>query len=349
MPVNTEWLNALLARRQGGYGRGGRMEIEQDQVEVLTGLRGGVTIGSPVVLCVQNRDCRIDELPEIWAPRPGHVDLAGLLKFGRRRMRDYLERASARETAARVAAGGLAQSLLQLFDIVVTGYVVAIGGVESQARFRSPKSLVRRRDGSAVYCPDAQATQAIRRRIDRARQAGDTLGGIIQVIAWNTPPGLGSHAQWTDRLDGQLAQALMAIPAIKGVEIGDGFAAAGRLGSAVQDEITYRRGRGYQRRSNRAGGIEGGISNGQPIIVRVAMKPIPTLGKPLRTVDVRTKRPARAARERADVCAVPAASVVAEAAVSFVLASALLAKFGGDSVDEVRPRVTAYRKRLSKM
>ena len=350
MKADLKLVDGELARRQGGYGRGGRMKIEADRVQVLAGLRRGVTLGSPVVLMVANRDFRIDDLrrcPPLYQPRPGHGDLAGGLKFLTADMRGILERASARETAARTAAGAFVRPLLGAAGIDVLAHVVSIGGVECR-RQPAPASWRRARDRSPVYTLDARAGEAMMAAIDVARRAGDTLGGIIEIVATGVPVGLGSHVSADRRLDARLAAALVSIQAIKGVEIGLAFAAALLPGSKVHDEILFNASKrggpdlGFSRPANNAGGIEAGISNGQPIVVRAAMKPIATLGKPLASVDVRRKRPARAAQERSDICAVPAASVVGENVVAFELAAALLEKTGGDSLAEVKANLATF-------
>ena len=338
LELDGAYINAELARRQGGYGRGGRMKIEVDRAEILTGIRQGRTIGAPVTLMIQNRDVRIDTAPAVCQPRPGHVDLAGMLKFGIDDARGILERASARETAARVAAGAVAKLLLREFAIDVLGYVLAIGPVKIDRSPLPPAELRAARDASDVYCPDAAASQKMKNEIEAARWDGDTLGGLIRVEAFGVPPGLGGHAQWRDKLDGRLAQAVISIQAIKSVEIGIGQEAAILTGSEVHDEIVVGPGGEITRPTNNAGGIEGGISNGSTITLTAAMKPIPTLMKPLRTVDLRSGQPAAAATERSDVCAVPAASVVVEHAVAFELAAALVEKLGGDSMDEMKAR-----------
>ncbi|HUW35415.1 MAG TPA: chorismate synthase [Planctomycetota bacterium] len=338
LELDTEFINAELARRQGGYGRGRRMKIETDRAEVLTGVRQGRTIGAPLTLMIQNRDFRIDMAPAVHQPRPGHADLPGMLKFGSDDARPILERASARETAARVAAGAVAKLLLSEFGIDVLGYVLAIGSVKIEPPAVGAAELRAARDASDVYCPDLQASQRMKDEIESARRDGDTLGGLIRVEATGVPPGLGSHAQWRDKLDGRIAQAVMSVQAIKSVEIGMGREAACARGSEVHDEIVPDSAGRPARPTNRAGGIEGGISNGCPIIVTAAMKPIPTLMKPLWTVDVRTGEAAQAVTERSDVCAVPAASVVVENAVAFVLAAALVEKLGGDSLEEMKAR-----------
>jgi chorismate synthase len=349
VPVDAALVDADLVRRQGGYGRGSRQQIEQDRVEILAGVRRGRTLPGPVVLVVRNRDSRLETAPEIHRPRPGHADLAGALKYLDPDMRDILERASARETAGRVAAGGLAKALLAQFGIDVLAYVIRIGGAVA----RVPAAVAERRrhrDSSDVYAPDPDAGAAMKAAIDAAREAGDTLGGIIECVATGVPPGLGSHTQWTEKLDGRLARAVMSIQAIKGVEIGLGFAAAEQPGSQVHDPIAYDPGRrddpslGYVRATNNAGGIEGGMTNGQPIVLRAAMKPIATLKKPLPSIDLASKAAEAASYERSDVCAVPAASVIVEAVVATELAAALVATFGGDTLRQMKAAYDAWRR-----
>lgn len=337
----------MLRLRQGGYGRGGRQKIETDTAEVLTGAIRGRTIGSPVVLQIANRDVRIDEAPALYRPRPGHADLAGAVKWGTDDCRPVLERASARETAARTAAGAVAKGLLAEFGIRACGFVVHLGGVDAEV----PASLAlpeieARRQRSKVYCPDESAEAAMIQAIDDAKHAGDTVGGIFEVRVEGLPAGLGSSARRSDRLDARLAGAIMGIPAVKGVEIGFGFAAAAKRGSEVHDEIFWDEARGVRRGSNRAGGLEGGMTNGEPLIVRGAKKPISTLGKRLRSIDLRSKEAAEAGYERSDICALPAAAIIAEAVVCFELADAFLEKFGGDTMDETRERWEAGVRRL---
>ena len=349
VPVDAALVDADLARRQGGYGRGSRQQIEQDRVEILAGVRRGRTLPGPIVLVVRNRDSRLETAPEVGRPRPGHADLAGALKYLDLDMRNVLERASARETAGRVAAGGLAKALLAQFGIDVLAYVIRIGGAVA----RVPAGVAERRrhrDSSDVYAPDPDAGAAMRAAIEAAREAGDTLGGIIECVATGVPPGLGSHTQWTEKLDGRLARAVMSVQAIKGVEIGLGFAAAERPGSQVHDPIAYDPGRrdepslGYVRATNNAGGIEGGMTNGQPIVLRAAMKPIATLKKPLPSIDLASKEAEAASYERSDVCAVPAASVIVEAVVATELAAALVATFGGDTLRQMKAAYDAWRR-----
>jgi chorismate synthase len=331
------------------------MKIEHDSAEVLSGLRGGVTIGSPVTLFIRNLDWENwRDIMDPWEvnesardaaltrPRPGHADLAGGLKYGHTDLRNVLERASARETAARVAVGAVCKQFLGTFGIEIISHVVALAAISAEVSKMSAKRIRQIAEKSVVRCADKKAERAMTVAIDRAREAGDSLGGIVEVRATGVPVGLGSCSQWDRRLDARLAAAIMGIPAIKGVEVGLGFAAAGLPGSKVHDEIFYSRNKGFYRKTNRAGGIEGGISNGEDIIARAAMKPIPTLRRPLMSVDIVTKRRFAASVERSDVVAVPAASVVAGAAVAFVLADAMLEKFGGDSVAETRANYKRY-------
>jgi chorismate synthase len=343
-------INRELARRQGGYGRSGRQEIEEDAVEILAGVRKGVTTGSPLVLFVKNRDSRLDEAPEVYEPRPGHADLAGHQATGAP-IRDVLERASARETAARVAAGAVARRLLREFGIQVRGHVISIGGVASDMPTPDSPDGFSNADASPVNCLDGNAADLMMKAIDEAREAGESVGGVFEIIAYGVPAGLGSYTEAALRLDRRLAGAVMSIPAIKGVEIGDGFVAADLRGSEVHDEIVCdeqkgARSGGYVRRTNRAGGLEGGVTNGMPVVVRAAMKPIPTLMKALDSVDVRTRKAVPACKERSDVCAVPAASVVGEAEATLVLADALLARLGTGGIEELHARFEAMVERM---
>ncbi|HTJ80524.1 MAG TPA: chorismate synthase [Polyangiaceae bacterium] len=342
-----------LARRQRGYGRGGRMKIETDRAEIVSGVRGGETIGGPIALRIANKDFAswqgrmgADPFPSppepLTRPRPGHADLAGGLKYDRRDLRDVLERASARETAARTAAGAVARMLLEAVAIRVGAHVLSIGDVTA-APHGTDDEILSRAAASEMACADPAAEEAMRAAILAASHDGDTLGGTFEVIAVGVPPGLGSHVQWDRKLDGRLAQALMSIPAIKGVEIGLGFEAARRRGSTVHDPIELNAAsRRYVRPTNGAGGLEGGISNGMPIVCRAAMKPISTLRRALPSVDMATRAPVEAAFERSDVCAVPAASVVGEAMVLLTLADALLEKLGGDAMTEVKRNLAGY-------
>lgn len=354
----AEHIDVDLARRQRGYGRGGRMKIETDRVVLQGGVRDGHTLGSPVAMTIENKDFAnwVDRMapeplpapPEaLTRPRPGHADLAGGLKFDRKDLRDILERASARETASRTAAGAVARRLLEEVGISVFAHVTSIGDVTASARPDSDAELRERARGSELACADEAAELRMREAIKAASHAGDTLGGVFEVRALGVPAGLGSHTQWDRKLDGRLAQALMCIQAIKAVEVGDGFEAARLRGSSVHDPIAYDpTDRAFVRPTNHAGGIEGGITNGAPVVVRAAMKPIATLRKALGSVDVRTKEAYEAAFERSDICAVAAASVVGEAMVCLTLADAVLEKFGGDSVTELVRNVTSYRAQL---
>jgi chorismate synthase len=356
----AEDIDTDLARRQRGYGRGGRMKIETDRVEFIGGVRGGETLGSPIAMSIANRDYAnwLDRMspgplptaPEaLTRPRPGHADLAGGLKHDRHDLRDILERASARETASRTAVGAVCRKFLAAIGVDVFAHVVAVGpaAVEGGSGM-GPAELRAKSRASELACADDDAEARMKDAIREAAHAGDTLGGVFEVIATGAPPGLGSHVQWDRKLDGRLAQALMSIQAIKGVEIGVGFGAARVRGSAVHDAIEFDpEARRFTRPTNRAGGLEGGITNGEPVVCRVAMKPIATLKKALGSVDVKTKEPYQAAFERSDVCAVAAASVVGEAMVCIVLADAALEKFGGDSIRETLRNVSGYRQQLT--
>jgi len=347
LAFDVEFVNAYLVRRQLGYGRGARMKIEDDRAEVLSGVRKGRTIGSPIALRIANRDDSIDRLPDVTRPRPGHADLAGMQKYGTGDARDVLERASARETAARTAGGAVAAMLLREFGVHVVGFLRSLGPVVATHVPTDLVELVLRRDASPFLCPDAGVTAAMTTEVDAAREAGDTLGGILEVRARGMPPGVGGYDVAERRLDGRLAAALMRIQAMKGVEIGMGFEAARLRGSEVHDEIVAGAS-GIARARNNAGGIEGGMTNGEDVIVRVAMKPLSTLRRAMRSVDMATGENVEATVERSDVCAAPAASVVAEAVVAHVLADALLEKTGGDSVAEVRRNLDAYLKSCSR-
>lgn len=376
VPVTAEHVNVELARRQQGYGRGRRMQIERDEIELLSGVRGGQTLGSPVAMLVRNRDWK--NWQEIMDPalrpadderaaeqsvaspggvvpprkravtrvRPGHADLSGMLKYDRADARDILERASARETTARVAAGALCKRLLAELDVRVGSHVTHLGGIDARVPDPLPADINAAADPSPLRTLDPEAERAMIELIDRTKREGNTLGGICEVVCAGVPVGLGSHVSWDRKLDGRLAAALMSIPAVKGVEIGMGFAGARRPGSEVHDEIAPTAGPprtgNVTRRTNRAGGLEGGITTGEPIVLKVAMKPISTLMRPLGTVDVASGEPAEAVAERSDVTAVPAMGVIAEAMVAFVVADAFLEKFGGDSLIEIRRSYDAY-------
>jgi chorismate synthase len=355
--LERDALNRDLARRQLGHGRGGRMKIERDQVEVTAGVRHGRTLGGPIALQVVNRDYanweeRMNpwpvqaELAEVHLPRPGHADLVGTQKYGVSDVRDVLERASARETAARVAGGAVAKAFLGALDVTVHSHVIQITGVTAPRRDDLRPSDFDQVDDSPVRCLDPAAGKAMVAEIDRLRKANESLGGVFEVRAFGVVPGLGSYVSWQERLDGRLGQAILSIQAIKAISVGDGQEVAGLPGSQAHDEIFYDEQRGYWRETNRAGGLEGGMTTGAPLVIRAAMKPLPTLTKPLRSVDIATHQPAEALRERTDSCTVPAAGVVGEAMVAFVLADAYRVKFGGDHIDDVRAAVHAYRERI---
>ena len=359
LPLTEAEINEDLARRQRGYGRGGRMKIERDRVHLTSGVRWGLTLGSPITLTIPNLDWENWKAtmsvgpPEpgaaakqITRPRPGHADLAGAMKYGHRDIRNVLERSSARETTARVAVAGVAKKLLGEFGIQILSHVVEIGGIRVGELDLPWAEIQRRAEASEVRCADGGAERRITEAIDDAKAKGDTLGGIFEVVALGCPVGLGSYVQWDRRLDGRLAQAFCAIQAIKGVEVGLGFETARRPGSQVHDEILYDADAGFKRTTNNAGGLEGGVTNGQPVVVRAAMKPLSTLRTPLRSVDVATKEAVEAVVERSDVCAVPAAGIVGEAMMAIVLAHAFLEKFGGDSLEEIRRNYDAYQASL---
>lgn len=355
LEISPAMLDLQLARRQQGYGRGDRMKIERDKADILSGVRWGKTLGSPVTLVVKNHDWvnwleKMSPLAEhdgqaeaVTRPRPGHADLCGAMKYGHRDVRNILERSSARETAVRVAVGAVARRLLHALDIQIGGVVTEVGGVAAKSSSEPYPLQWETAAASEMSCCDPVAELEMKRLIDHTKAIGDTLGGVVEVQVLGLPPGLGSHVQWDRKLDGRLAMALMSIQAIKGVEIGLGFETARRPGSQVHDEIGYNlsaleRGAStaYIRPTNNAGGLEGGMTNGEPLVVRAAMKPIPTLYTPLQSVDIATHEPYEASVERSDTCAVPAALVVAEAVVAIELAQAMLEKFGGDSLDEIR-------------
>jgi chorismate synthase len=356
LPVAAERIDAELKRRMAGHGRGARMKIESDQIEWLAGVRAGETLGSPIAMLIWNRDWEhwqdvmapeadapgAERRRQVTRPRPGHADLAGVLKYDRRDARDILERASARETVARVACGAVCKLLLEQFDIEIGSHVVELGGVAAKPYPLLPTPLNQSSDASVVRCLDPAAEREMIARIDAAKAAGDTLGGVVEVVAIGAPVGLGSHVSWDTKLDGRLAQALMSIPAVKGVEIGVGFEAARRKGSEVHDEILP----GLSRATNRAGGTEGGMTTGEAIVLRVAMKPISTLMSPLRTVDLKTGGPAQAQSERSDVTAVPAMGVIAEAMLALILTEAMREKFGGDALIEMKRNFDGYQTQI---
>ena len=343
LKLDSDAINRDLARRQKGYGRGGRMKIETDTAEILSGMRRGETIGSPLTLMVRNKDFKINELPPVTKPRPGHADLAGVIKYDREDARDILERASARETTMRVAIGAVAKQLLAEVGIEIVGHLVSLGPLQANTDGLTLQQIRERSGASETRCADLEAEKKMIEAIDAAKAQGDTLGGVFEVVATGLPIGLGSHAQWDRKLDANIARALMSIQAIKGVETGIGFEAARRFGSQVHDEILPAQAGVFTRASNNAGGFEGGMTNGQPLVVRAAMKPLSTLMKPMRSVDIKTQEEVKATVERSDVCAAPAAAVIGEAVVAIELATALLDKFGGDSVSELKRNVEAYR------
>lgn len=344
VPLTEEQIAVDLRRRQGGYGRGGRMLIEQDYAHITAGVTGGRTTGAPIALGIENKDYvnwKDKSLPPITVPRPGHADLAGALKYQHQDMRLVLERSSARETTARVAAAAVAKALLSELGVNIGSHVVAIGGVEAAVPEVPWEELFRRAEESEVRCADPEATRRMVERIDEAKANRDTLGGVVEVVAWGLAPGVGSFVHWDRKLDGRIAGAVMSINAIKGVEIGDGFASAARPGTQAQDAIRWGAGRPI-RATNRAGGTEGGVTNGEPIVVRAAMKPISTTLTPQPSVDVRTGTETVMEYQRSDICAVPAAAVVVEAMVALVLADAYLEKFGGDNIAETRSNMERF-------
>jgi chorismate synthase len=357
LELDREAIDRDMGRRQLGHGRGGRMKIERDKVEVTAGVRHGRTLGGPIALQVVNRDYanweeRMNPWPveaetaEVHLPRPGHADLVGTQKYGLTDVRDILERASARETAARVAGGAVAKAFLAALGVYVYSHVIQITSVTAPRRDDLEPADFAGVDESPVRCLDPQAGQAMVAEINRLRKANESLGGVFEVRAFGLHPGLGSHVSWQERLDGVLGQAILSIQAVKAVSIGDGLEVAGLPGSEAHDEIFYDDARGFWRETNRAGGLEGGMTTGEPLVVRGAMKPLPTLTKPLRSVDIATHEPAEALRERTDSCTVPAAGVVGEAMVAFVLADAYRRKFGGDHLEDVRGALGAYEERI---
>ena len=357
LELDREALNRDLARRQLGHGRGGRMKIERDQAEVTGGVRHGRTLGGPIALQIHNRDYanweeRMNpwpvaaELAEVHLPRPGHADLVGTQKYGLSDVRDILERASARETAARVAGGAVAKAFLAALGVSVYSHVIQITGVTAPRRDDLTPEDFAGVDESPVRCLDPEASRNMVAEINTLRKANESLGGVFEVRAFGLVPGLGSHVSWEERLDGRLGQAILSIQAIKAVSIGDGFEVAGVPGSRAHDEIFWDEEHGYMRETNRSGGVEGGMSTGATLVVRASMKPLPTLTRPLRSVDIATHEPAEALRERTDSCTVPAAGVVGEAMVAFVVADAYRSKFGGDHIDDTRVALAAYKERI---
>jgi chorismate synthase len=357
LQLEREALDRDLARRQLGHGRGGRMKIESDRADVTAGVRHGRTLGGPVAIQVHNRDFTnweermnpwpVDaDTPEVHLPRPGHADLVGTQKYGLSDVRDILERASARETAARVAGGAVAKEFLRALGVEVYSHVLQITSISAPRRDNLTAKDFANVDDSPVRCLDPETSKAMVAEINSLRKQNESLGGVFEVRAFGVLPGLGSHISWEERLDGRLAMAILSIQAMKAVAIGDGYEVAGLPGSLAHDEIFYDEQRGYYRETNRAGGIEGGMTTGDPLVVRGSMKPLPTLTKPLRSVDIATHEPAQALRERTDSCTVPAAGVVGEAMVAFVLADAYRQKFGGDHIDDVKAAVAAYEERI---
>jgi chorismate synthase len=364
LAVDAGAINRELERRQWGYGRGGRMKIEQDRAEILSGVRHGLTLGSPVALQIENRDWKNwtdvmsaeppakgavpeEKMRRVRRPRPGHADLAGGLKYGARDLRDILERASARETAARVACGALARRLLVAFGVEIRSHVIQLGGIPEKPLELTWKQIAAIPEDSQLRCADLEAEGRMIELIDDTRRAGDTLGGIFEVVARHVIPGLGSHTSWSEKLDGRVAQALMSIPAVKAVALGAAIEASASFGSQVHDEIAYDdAAQKFMRRTNRAGGLEGGITNGEELRVRGFLKPISTLRRALRSVDIDTKKEESASFERSDITAVPAAGVIGEAMVALVLAQAMIEKFGGDSLSEMRRNFDGYSEQL---
>lgn len=357
--ISLDEINQELARRQGGYGRGGRMKIEKDRVQITSGIRHGKTLGSPITMIVENRDWKnwqtvmsVEEVAEkdtqlrkVTKPRPGHADLVGGMKYQHRDLRNILERSSARETTMRVAVGGLAKQILKALDIEIASHVVNLGGIEATVpEAISVKEIQQAAEASEVNMIDPSIEEAVKTKIDETKRAGNTIGGVVEVRLENVPAGLGSYVQWDRKLDGKIAQAIVSINAFKGVEFGVGFQAANLPGSEVMDEITWQEDQGYQRKTNHLGGFEGGMTNGEQIIVRGVMKPIPTLYKPLMSVDIDTKEPYKASVERSDSTAVPAAAIVAENVVATVIATEILEQFHSDNIADLVKNVEEMRK-----
>ncbi|KXG43633.1 chorismate synthase [Tepidibacillus infernus] len=363
--ISIEEINDILKKRQGGYGRGRRMEIENDQVQIKSGIRFGKTTGAPITLVIENKDyshwkkiMSVDQVDDesarrVSKPRPGHADLNGGLKYNHRDLRNILERSSARETAIRVAVGALVKQLLKPYGIILMSHVVNIGGIQSKTFIqlsvdRSLEQLQKQIEQSEVRCAEEIESNLMIKKIDEAKEIGDSIGGIVEVVALGLPIGLGSHVHWDLKLDGKIAQSILSIQAFKGVEIGMGFKVANLPGSMVHDEILWSEEKGFYRSTNRAGGIEGGMTTGEPLIVRGVMKPIPTLYKPLQSVDIDTKEAFAASIERSDACAVPAASIVAEHVIAWELANAFFEKFSGDSYEEITHQYQIYKEQIRK-
>jgi chorismate synthase len=361
VPIDVTTINHDLARRQQGYGRGGRMKIEKDEVKIHSGVRWGESLGSPITLVVENRDWKNwekrmspfaedrDDKIAVTRPRPGHADLAGVQKYNHKDVRNILERASARETTARVAVGGLAKCVLRPFNVRVMGYVAEIGGIVADHKQLTAEEIFARAEVSPVRMADPAAEEQIVNLIDQCKKQGDTLGGVVEVVATGLPPGLGSYVHWDRKLDGRLGHALLSLQAVKGVEVGLGFGTARLPGSQVHDEISFDPQKRFVRHSNNSGGTEGGMSTGEPLRVRVAFKPLSTLMRPLHSVDIISKEPVEATIERSDVCAIPAAAVIAESVVAFVVAQALIEKFAGDSLVEMKRNYEGYLEQVQQL
>lgn len=348
LKIDEAKINRDLSRRMFGHGRGKRMKIEADKVRMISGVRRSVTIGSPITMMIDNVDDSIDRLPAVFNARPGHADLAGAVKYDLKDIRSVLERASARETVARVAAGAVAKALLAEFGIDIASHVTVIGGIEAQTKDLGFDHLVSIAEKSPVRCADEDAAELMCAEIDDAMDEGDTLGGIFEIIVRGVPVGLGSYSQWDRRIDARLARAVMSVQAVKGVSFGAGFESASLRGSMVHDEIFYDKKRGFYRTSNNAGGVEGGMTTGEAVVLRAVMKPIATLMAPLESVNIKTKKPVRASVERSDVCAVPAAGVIGESAVALEIADSMIEKFGGDSVREMKRNYNGYMGQIRK-
>lgn len=362
--IDIDKINRELMRRQKGYGRGKRMDIEKDRVEISSGMRDGLTLGSPLTMTIKNKDwtnwkevmsvrSKKYKAEKITKARPGHADLPGAIKYNFKDIRNILERASARETAARTAVGAVCRQFLGVFGIELRSHVIEIGSIKSPTWSKIKDDMekdnyFKKVESSPLHCGDDKKTEEMIDLIDSWKEKGDSVGGVIELIGFGLPTGLGDHTHWDKKLDGKLAGALMSIQAIKGVEIGAGFQTAASPGSRVHDEIYYNEDKGFYRKTNKAGGLEGGMTNGQPLILKVAMKPIPTLAKPLHSVDIITKEEKTAAKERSDICAVPAASIVVEAVTASVLARSFTEKFSGDTIDEIKQSFSSYRKQVEK-
>lgn len=346
LTVDEKEINLELARRQEGYGRGGRMTIEKDQAEILSGVRFGQTIGGPIALYIPNRDFKINELPVVKRPRPGHADLVGVMKYQREDVRDILERASARETTARVAVGAVCKSFLKEFGVEIISHVVGIGGVTANTVHMSFDELKKLSWGSPMHCADKDAEKRMMARVDEAKNTKDTIGGVFEIVVKGVPPGLGSFVHYDRRLTAKLCAAIMSIQAIKAVEVGMGFDVSRNLGKDVHDEIFYDKQKGFYRKTNKAGGFEGGMTNGENLVLRAGTKPYATLMSPMQSVNIDSKQPDVATVERSDVTAVPACGVVGESMVAFELANAYVEKFGGDSLREIKRNFNGYLKQI---